>query len=211
MLQAQITGVGQRTYPHYFLCYYSGMSTGPDWLSTSLLNFKRDTTNTVAAWSDCAASAIRSLQLPPDTLLIRALYSHETTVAAGADMPLDRLCRTIASRCRLTYLPGLLGKTRPSFPLHQLPSVPDRRTELDKVYRLNPGLLTPHQPILLIDDLLTTGLTAINIIKAIRTVVPDVRLSLFTLAKTEFAPDINKKLDLKGSEYQWNGVKWIGL
>jgi hypothetical protein len=85
MLQAQITDGDLVSYPHCFLFYYiTRHEYGPDWYSWSLINFKNDKRNDVAAWSDYATVALKDLNLNENTVLIRALHSHETAVTPNA-------------------------------------------------------------------------------------------------------------------------------
>jgi hypothetical protein len=63
----------------------------------------------------------------------------------------------------------------------------------------------------LIDDLVTTGLTISKIIQAIRTILPENPITVFSLAKTGFNPDINQSLNLQGARYAWKKVIWVNL
>lgn len=212
MLKADITDFRLNHYQHYFLFYYIRKQEGNDWISTNFLRFKEDREVVVDAWIDFATSSLKELSLNDNTVIVRALHSHETVIDPASNTPLDRLCRSIADTFHCAYLPGLLFKTRSTQPLHNLPSAKERVAEMTDLYQAGPGMASlENKSILLVDDVVTTGLTVRHIIKAIRTMLPEINITVFSLAKTEYNPDINKTLDLQGAKYKFNGVKWIRL
>ncbi|HEY6901629.1 MAG TPA: hypothetical protein VI233_13335, partial [Puia sp.] len=102
---------------------------------------------------------------------------HHNETQAGSS-PLDLLGQAIATHFDCRYLPTLLRKTHPAQSNKTL-DLAERQAQLQNLYRLVPQPeLTPHTPLLLIDDILTTGTTIRSIIDAL----PPNSFQIFTLA-----------------------------
>jgi predicted amidophosphoribosyltransferase len=180
-------------YPHFYLCSYLPLSARKDRLSLSLLKFKHGLQPDLDVWIDCAQKELDSLPWQPDTLILRALRHDETTFAPSHPTPLDLLGQALATRFHCHYQPGLLRKSRPTRPCKDLPRY-QRMAELQDTYIFTPPSLihispsppSTSSPILLIDDILTTGTTLRTIIRAIREHCPDSPLLAFTLAKANY-------------------------
>jgi hypothetical protein len=182
---------------------------GRDPLSESIINFKNGNPEHVQAWIDCAVRRVRYLR-PQGFLLVRALRSSETTVALDSDQPLDRLGQAIAAKCKATWLPQLLTKSRPTQPLHTLHTRAGRLAELDNVYQVD-GSLTDlkYRRILVLDDVVTTGVTARCIIRALKAAERSMFVMVFSLARTDYDPLGNQRLALDGEAYKWADTSWI--
>ena len=208
-------------YPHYFLCNYLPASAGRDTLSRSLLLFKLGHQPDLDAWIDCTLESLAPLPWRPDTIIIRALQHDETTLpdpasssnsSSSSHSPnsMDLLGQALAARLHCRYLPGLLRKSRSTRPCKEL-SRYQRITELRQAYTftLPDPTPTPPSPILIIDDILTTGATLRTIIRAIRQQSPRSPLRTFTLAKADYDPTLNSSTPLRGQNYQLQqGTGW---
>lgn len=201
---------GEKTCLHYYLCAYLTAKVGNDPLSESIINFKNGSPEHVNAWIDCAVKRIKPLRIGGH-LIIRSLHSDETEVETDSTHPLDLLGRAIAAKYRCTYLPSLLSKTRPTRPLHRIATKSERVQELTGVYQVDRTLTElSGRWILLIDDVVTTGVTARAIIRALKAADRSVFIIVFSLARTDYDPAINKHLDLHGDSYIWNSDKaWV--
>jgi len=149
----------------------------------------------------------------PDTIIVRALHHQE--IAASEDQPtaLDILGRALARRFHARYMPGLLRKSQPTREI-KLFSKERRVTELAGVYyfdnhTLSDSLTNTPGPLLIIDDILTTGTTAKMIIAVLRQQFPGSPLSIFTLAKANYNDQLNRSTPLKGQNYHLEpGTDW---
>jgi hypothetical protein len=225
-------------YRYYYLCHYLPLSAGADTLSRSLLKFKRGIQPDLNAWIDCSLEEFQNIPLSPDTIIIRALRHDETRVhesppsalrpssaPPAALLPfspplsaLDLLGQSLAARFQCQYLPSLLCKSRPTLSNKGL-TRGQRETELNDVYALTPGSTlipplpasaNPHPPFLLIDDILTTGTTIRTIIHTLHQAFPLSPLQVFTLAKADNDPDLNRSSPPHSQNYHLEGdTGWI--
>lgn len=194
-------------FPHYYLCNYLPVSVGQDTLSQSLLRFKRAYQPDLDAWIDCALEILTEAPLLPDTIIIRALHHNETIVPQNKPTSLDHLGKALAAHFHFDYYPGLLCKTRPAREIKSL-SREQREIELSGLYYIDDhyrNSLAGH-PILILDDILTTGTTMKMIVSALGN-HPSLRI--FTLAKADYDDSLNKSTPLKGQNYQLQqGMGW---
>ncbi|MEQ8562032.1 MAG: phosphoribosyltransferase family protein, partial [Cytophagales bacterium] len=105
-----------------------------------------------------------------------------------------------------------LGRYRPDalFKLNKIRTIKrlskaEREVELEGVYQFE-HVDSTH--ILVIDDILTTGTTMKAIVLAIRQVLPEWKISLFTLANTDHQAILNRDIALEGNTYSWNDEDW---
>jgi hypothetical protein len=206
-------------YRYYYLCHYLPLSAGVDTLSRSLLKFKRGIQPDLNAWIECTLEVFHNIPLSPGTIIIRALRHDETQVHGSppaALLPsspslysLDLLGQTLAANFQCRYLPSLLCKSRPTLSNKGL-TRGQRETELNDVYSITPGSTgipplpasgSPHLPFLLIDDILTTGTTIRTIIHTLHQTFPLSPLQVFTLAKADNAPDLNRSSPPQSQNY----------
>ena len=99
--------------------------------------------------------------------------------------PLDLLGQNLASTFSCQYLPSLLQKSTTTLSNKGL-TREQRETQLQNIYSI-PHPLPDIQPILLIDDILTTGATVLAIIHSIRQSSPHNPIEVFTLAKAAYS------------------------
>jgi predicted amidophosphoribosyltransferase len=218
-------------FPHYYLCNYLPVSVGQDALSQSLLHFKRGRQPDLDAWIDCSLEALNAVDLPPHTIIIRALQHEETSVREDAPSSLDLLGQSLASHFHCHYCPFALYRSQPSRETKIL-TREQREVELAGLYRIDrqyTDRLHGH-PLLILDDILTTGTTMKMIATALdqhgllssppmaahmhrptlSTLAAGTPLSIFTLAKADYDANLNKITPLKGQNYHLDqGLGWM--
>ena len=101
--------------------------------------------------------------------------------------PLDLLGQNLSATFRCQYLPSLLQKSRTTLSNKGL-TREQREIQLQNIYS-TPHPLPNNQPILLIDDIFTTGATTRAIIQALRQSSPNTHIEVFTLAKATYPRD----------------------
>lgn len=195
------------SFPHTYLCNYLPLSTGRDKLSYSLLRFKRMQKPDLEAWIDCALEMPGPGFIAPGTTIIRALHHNELHAGDQGPVALDLLGEALARNYAASYLPDLLGKSRPARPIRGL-GMDERVSELEGIYVLVGDL--PAGPILLIDDILTTAATMKAIIKAVLRANPRPSLQVFTLARADYTPLPGGSDPLRGLNFQFPaGLDWV--
>lgn len=98
--------------------------------------------------------------------------------------PLDLLGQNLSTTFSCQYLPSLLRKSKTTLSNKGL-TREQRETQLQNIYSITP--LPNTQPILLIDDIFTTGATTRAIIQALRESSPNNPIEVFTLAKATYS------------------------
>jgi len=98
--------------------------------------------------------------------------------------PLDLLGQNLSNTFNCQYLPSLLRKSKPTLSNKGL-TRENRETQLQNIYSI-PHPPPDQHPILLIDDIFTTGATARAIIQAIRHSSANTPIEVFTLAKATY-------------------------
>ncbi len=198
--------IGNASYPHYYLCRYLPSAAGRDTLSHSLLRFKLGRQPDLSGWIDCILATLASLPILPQTTIVRALHHDETAVLLDHPASLDRLGAALAARFHSDYRPSLLRKQRPSRPIKGF-SKEKRTDELRDLYYMEE--LLPAGPILILDDILTTGATVAAILAALLPCSPRSSFTIFTLARATYEASPNESLPLKGQNYQLEpGMDW---
>ena len=196
-------------FSHYYLCPYLPLTAGSDDNSSSLVKFKQRTQPDLDTWIGHSARLLPTLLLPPNTTILRALRHDETIVRSEFPTAIDLLGQTLAARLHCHYRPDLIYKARTTLPNKHL-TRHQRRTQLLDVYQLspaaipaaapfppathiptaalpsNPTPITPSTPILIIDDILTTGSTIRAIIRTLRHHYPSIPIRAFTLTRADY-------------------------
>lgn len=188
---------------HYLVLYFPYNTGFHDLYSRAILEFKKGSYGFVNFWrnvvAECFRDGFRFKELPEIDYVVRALSSGETE-HSDASHPLDAICEEIAdSYPNATYLEAALKKTRRCRELKLL-SFEKKKREIDGIYFLDDGCLgesvrTPSH-FLIVDDVLTTGTTAVEIAKVLRAKFTCLSVSLFTLAKTS-RPEFSNTKDNK--------------
>lgn len=124
--------------------------------------------------------------------LVRALGSSETQPNHNA--PLQRVGVKIATTLDINFIPQILSKDLTT-PMHTIPNKDDRQDNIQNKYKghLLNGSEISNKNILVIDDVITTQSTAIEIQRALSTVCKNCTFSFLALAKTEELPNINQQ------------------
>ncbi len=213
-LQRTSIPIGNASYPHYYLCHYLPRSAGRDTLSHSLLKFKLGRQPDLSGWIDCSLNTLAGAGTPilPHTTIVRALHHEETAVHEASPASLDTLGHALAARFQSDYQPSLLRKSRPTREIKGF-TREQRAIELQDLYYLaepapGPPSVKPN-PILIIDDILTTATTIRAIIAVLRTHYTRSTISIFTLAKATYDAPASA-LSVKGQNYQLEqGMDWV--
>ncbi|MGN6637344.1 MAG: hypothetical protein ACTHJ8_00420 [Mucilaginibacter sp.] len=81
---------------------------------------------------------------------------------------------------------------------------------MDNVYRVDRSLTDlKYRRILVLDDVVTTGVTARCIIRALKAAERSVFIMVFSLARTDYDPLGNRQVTLDGDAYKWSERSWI--
>ena len=182
-MERRIRYKDNRFFKLYHLCYYFSKGDEQRYDRRMILDFKR---GDEAAVCHLVASAVRLMEqnkMDDDLVIVRALSSDEVVWKSDAHRPLDRLGNSLATMYDCSYYPKILRKTKviravKSFGLN------GRTAELDGAYVLDDDLNLNYRPVLILDDVVTTGITACSIIKAILDVFPGAKINVFALAWT---------------------------
>jgi len=184
---------------HYFLCNYRPKARGSDELSESLLRFKNGWPIDVTAWVECSVTELKHV-VRPGAVIIRALSCDELAVRT-ATTGLDKLGQELAVEIQGSYLPELLCKHHVTQPLKTLKGS-ERLAELENVYYFKKP--TGDFPeIVILDDICTSGTTVRSIVEAIREMVSECKVTIYTLATTAHDPALNTTVKLDGLQYHW--------
>jgi hypoxanthine-guanine phosphoribosyltransferase len=100
------------------------------------------------------------------------------------------------------YQPDLIRKTKYTRSLKFLKKE-DRLTTLKDAYLFTGNSDYTSNTFLIIDDILTTGSTLNSIEDAIRRGTDNTDINYYTLARSDYAADLNKEIELKGESYSW--------
>ena len=168
--------------------YFPTNLTQHDKWSKSILEFKDGNYSTVKKWAQLVGEQvdelIRNREFDRIDFIVRALSSNETSPIRNH--PLDEVCNHLARNLNAGYTASVIKKKRPSRQLKYLRKQ-EREIEIrdnyycdwswgvDKNERFN---------ILIVDDILTTGLTSSSIAKELKDVLPNSTIYLITLGKT---------------------------
>ena len=200
-LQHKLFTSGKEIFFHYFLCRYIPKYIGTDKLSQSIISFKENTPPHPEAWISCAIEAIEDQTALSGSCIIRALTHSEVSVDTNHQRSLDKLCRGIAGAIKGTYHPEFLTKSKAVGKLTPLSKTEREHAVKDAYQFVFTGTLPKR--ILIVDDIMTSGCTLRAIIASIRKVMPDIGISLFTLAWTDYEAFQNASLKLTGNAYTW--------
>jgi len=173
-----------REFNLYHLCYYLSKNTRRDNDQELILDFKNNEEHAVRSLVIEAINNLEQLGIDEDTLIVRALSSHETKPDHLAQKSLHRLGLSLNCVFDCSYCAEVLYKKKSTDPLKHL-SIAGRKAEMRDVYAVDKNLLDLHEfNVLLIDDVVTTGTTAGAIIDAILKAFPQTRIEVFSLAWT---------------------------
>jgi hypothetical protein len=199
MLQSDYIEVDGERILHYYLCHYKPMSSGFDRLSKSLIRFKNGSLIDLKAWTSCVIESLPATLLSKP-IIVRALGSLEIDIV-GNYSPLDHIGKRLAAHLQGYYLPSLLSK-RTITPAAKTLTRREREEVFTNLYSFE-GTDFPSTTILVLDDIVTTGMTLRAIIRSIRKILPTISIISYTLASTEWHSQLNARIDLQSGQYQW--------
>jgi hypothetical protein len=202
---------GQKQCAHYYLAHYIPANRQQDELSKSLLRFKNNILNDLTGWIDYAKNEFLAVSLPQSGIIIRAHHSYEGSGAIFKRKPLDYLGNGLARELGWKYAPELIQKLWPTQKASSLLSVNQRKDEFRNNYGFNELFGYIHDtPVLIIDDIVTTGTTMTAILNALNDVCSPRNLSTFSLALTGYEPALNEKLSPHGNLFSFDtAAGWI--
>lgn len=164
--------------------YYLPKKSNWDNNAQLILDFKNNSSSATAYLLECALRELRGFQLKEEIIVVRALRSSEVQVGDREATALDMLGQGIATGIRGIYIPQLLIKNRPTKPLKGY-NAQRREQEIADVYELRDlGLSLENRQIILIDDVVTTGVTTRTIIRRILAKFPTAKINVFALGWT---------------------------
>lgn len=199
----QIEALGEY-FTHYYLCNYRPRSVGSDQLSESLIRFKECKRVDVEAWTECSILELSKVRFSEDLQIIRALGLEEMNATTTSRTAMDWLGHRMEKEGLGKYFPDPLQRTKQVRAVKRL-SKAEREIELDGAYQFQQ---VNSSQVLILDDILTTGTTMKAIIRAIRMVLPNCKISLFTLATTDHQAILNRNVVLASNTYSWDDKEW---
>jgi hypoxanthine phosphoribosyltransferase len=136
---------------------------------------------------------LQDLGIDEDTLIIRALSSKEMKADPNISKGLQRLGTSLSWVFDCDHFPSIIYKKRATATVKHL-GIAERRAELRGVYGVDQNIVDLNErKVLLIDDVVTTGITVGAIIDAILKAFPKTRIEIFSLAWT---PTFRQQLQL---------------
>lgn len=168
----------------WHLFYYLPKKSNWDNNAQLILDFKNNSSSAAGYLLECALRELRAFQLKEDIIVVRALKSSEVKAGDGQVTALDVLGQGIATGIRGIYIPQLLIKNRITKPLKGY-DAKGREQEIAGVYELRDlGLSLDNRQVILIDDIVTTGVTSRTIVGRILTKFPSAKINVFALGWT---------------------------
>lgn len=163
-----------------FLGYYRH---DKDYVKNKVLKFKDGDENTINQWLSVIKQHINLF--PSIDYIVRALGHKEINAIESS---LDNVGKLIEESIPYSkYLPNLLSKKNTNQKLTTMTAI-DRKNTLSKQYILNENhndFSKQKKSFLIIDDVYTTGSTTKEITRAIREVLPNSIIYIFTLVQTK--------------------------
>tara|TARA_R110002167_G_C12707254_1_gene655181 strand:- start:960 stop:5651 length:4692 start_codon:yes stop_codon:yes gene_type:complete len=172
---------------HFFLGYYAS-GTKPE-----VLAFKDNKQKAVDRWINKAVEL--SSSMPSVDCVLRALGHAETEIpSTNSDLPLDRLGSQLANSLSTVYQPDFVRKSRVLIKSVKC-SKKEREQQVHGVYTIDPSTAVSfdndNPTFLVIDDVLTSGATTRDIMRALSDSYPGARVYVFTLVKTLYRSQDN--------------------
>ena len=146
--------------------------------------FKNHEKKAVERWINKALEVCDSL--PPIDFVVRA-FGHAELDTSANTTPLDLLGARLAASIGADYRPDCLHKSRP-FVKSTMCSAKERAQQAHGAYIATPSIAVSQEDsgptFLIVDDVLTSGATTGDIVRALSEAYPRARVFIFTLVKT---------------------------
>ncbi|QEC74684.1 ComF family protein [Mucilaginibacter ginsenosidivorax] len=154
------------------------------------MEFKNNKERTIRTFISESINNLLSHQMSRDLVIIRALGSNELAADNSAKKPLDRLGNSLAATFGCYYLPQILHKRKATKPIKSL-NLTNRQKMLADVYEVKENVTNLNRrKVLILDDVVTSGVTSCAIISAILKTFPAAKINVFSFAWT---PTVNKQ------------------
>lgn len=181
--RANLIQDGQSFYFGYYL----------DGIKQEVWAFKNRDRNAIERWINKALEV--SDTLPHIDVVVRAL-GHAELEASAKGTSLDLFGARLAASIGAKYSPECLSKSRP-LAKSTLCSAKERAQQVDGVYRAMPGLVASHDKsgptFLIVDDVLTSGATTGDIMRALSHAYPRAKVFILTLVKTIYRAECERE------------------
>ena len=176
----------QRSSNSLYLGYYL------EGIKQEVLAFKKGQSSAIQRWSNKAVEL--ATHFPVVDIVVRAL-GHSELKVTGIDTPLDHLAFNLANALNASYKPDLIEKSRVLVKSTNL-SGAERQTQVAGAYSVSSNqrskLEFSKRTFLIVDDVLTTGATTKEIVRAISKAFPESCIYVFTLVKTLYRVQVDK-------------------
>ena len=159
-----------------------------DRISDLLLNFKSGVDDSFVFWKYIIEGHFKDDSFD---YVIRVLSSSE--ISAKGNCSLDTLGETIAQFTNGVYNNGLLIKKRKTLQLKFL-NKEDRKHEVAGVYKLNKKIDLSNKKVLIIDDVITTGITISEVARCISSEFRTAKIFSYCLCRTSHDLDANNEI-----------------
>jgi predicted amidophosphoribosyltransferase len=197
LMQRKLRYQDKINFQLYHLCYYFSAPSFWDNDRKRVLEFKNNKERTIRTFISESINNLLLHQMSRDLVIIRALESNELEAGNPCDKPLDRLGNSLAATFGCYYLPQILHKRKATKPIKSL-NLTNRQKMLAGVYEVKENVTNLNRrKVLILDDVVTTGVTSCAIISAILKAFPSAKINVFSLAWT---PTVNQQtylLDLQ--------------
>lgn len=174
---------GHRFYLGYYL----------DGIKQEVWAFKNREKNAVERWINKALEVCDSL--PQIDFVVRA-FGHAELDASTNTTPLDLLGARLAASIGADYRPDCLHKSR-SLVKSTMCSEKERAQQVLGVYSATPSIAVSQEDsgptFLVVDDVLTSGATTGDIVRALSGAYPRARVFIFTLVKTLYRAECERE------------------
>ena len=188
----------------YHLCYYFSSESAWDNDRRKVINFKKGDEFAIRRFIADAINLLLKQEMDKELIIIRALNSKEIVPEINGGQSLDRLGQSLAATFGCHFVPTILVKRHLTRPVKSL-TLTKRQIELADVYQVSQHSINlNNRKVLIIDDIVTTGLTVSAIIKAILTAFPGAKVSVFALAWTPTKNQQAYLLQMKNKTMHFN-------
>ncbi|MCU0471495.1 MAG: hypothetical protein MUF58_23215 [Arcicella sp.] len=175
----------KKKYPYdllYIHSYYPINSDMFDSNSRELLNLKNGNSDTIHRYREKIRNKIGQKKFD---FVVRVLGSQEIEVNLNQKkFPLDSICQFISEISSARYRPDILKKNKKNEPLKKM-NKSDRENTIKGNYFISSKLNLNYKNVLIVDDIITTGTSLMEISRVLEKEYPFVQIQWFCIGKTE--------------------------